>query len=341
MLTLLRAGLRDALGRRALPRPSADRLGETRAWLCRAHDAGGGGVSRSYTLRFSRAHRRRGWLAAYPETTGYIIPTFFDYAAATGDRDYRHRAIRMAEWEIEIQMGCGAVQGGVAGFPPTPAVFNTGQVLFGWSRAFAESGDESLRKAAIRAAEFLVDSQDPDGAWRRHGSRYARPGVNLYDVRTAWGLLEVDRITEDDRFRDAARRNLDLALTRQRPNGWFADCDLEDDTRPRLHTLAYAMEGLLEAGALIDEPRYVTAARRAADALLTRQRPDGSLAGCFDAEWRPAARWSCLTGNAQMALVWFRLFVLTGDGRYRAAGRHLVRDLATAQALDDTPPGLR
>lgn len=338
----LRSAVRDvlALSARAVSRQS--HLAEAMLWLCRAQDAAaGGGVARSYALGFKRAHNRRGWLAAYPETTGYIIPTFFNYAAFSGDTSFRDRALRMAEWEIEVQMECGAVQGGVIGFPPTPAVFNTGQVLLGWARAFHETGNEQFRKAAIRAAEFLVEAQDGDGAWRRHGSRYARAGVNVYDARTAWGLLETARITNAARYRQAAQANLDFALTRQRPNGWFAQCCLEDDTRPLLHTLAYTMEGFLEAGVILEDPRYVAAAKRAANALLGCQRTDGSLAGRFDAKWRSASGWSCLTGDAQTAVVWFRLFELTGRQHYLDAARRMTHFLARTQDLAARDPGVR
>jgi uncharacterized protein YyaL (SSP411 family) len=337
----LRYVIQDALGLAGRVRDAREHLDAAMGWLCRAHDAGGGGVARSYSLRWQRAHRCRGWLAAYPETTGYIIPTFLDYARLTGQEEYRRRAIRMAQWEAEIQMESGAVQGGVIGFRATPAVFNTGQVLFGWVRAFEETGDELFRKAAIRGADFLVDAQDDDGAWRRFGSRYARKGVNVYDARTAWGLLDAYRVTEEQRHREAAVRNLDFALSRQRDNGWFADCCLDDDARPLLHTLAYAMEGLLEAGRALAAPRYIEAARRAADALRARQRPDGSLAGRFDARWEPAARWSCLTGNAQTAVVWLRLHEHTGEGGYLDAADRILRYLKATQDLDAADPGIR
>ena len=334
--------LRDALKLKDPAESSDVHLRETMSWLCRAQDATeSGGVSRSYTLRFRKEHKRRGWLPAYPETTGYIIPTFYDYAAAYGSDDFRHRALRMARWEAEIQMECGAVQGGVVGFPPTPAVFNTGQVLFGWSRAFRESGDEAFRTAAVRAAQFLVDAQDGDGAWRRGGSRYARAGVNVYDARTAWGLVEAGEATGDERFAASARRNLDFALSRQHANGWFSDCCLDDDANPLLHTIAYTMEGLLEAGVRLKEPRYVAAAQRPADALLDHQRSDGSLAGRFDARWRPASRWSCLTGDAQTAIVWLRLLEVTGDSRYREPARRLIRFLKTTQDLRNADLGIR
>jgi len=185
-----------------------------------------------------RAHNRSGWLASYPETTGYIIPTFFKYAALTGNSEYRDRAIRMAQWEVDVQMESGAVQGGVIDFRPTPAIFNTGQVLFGWAAAYKETGNEAFLLAAKGAANFLVAAMDPDGAWRRHGSEYARRGVNVYDARTAWGLLEASEVTHDPAHRAAAIRNLDFVLTQQRVNGWFEECCLDDNTRPLLHTIA-------------------------------------------------------------------------------------------------------
>src|SRR5262249_47996136 len=153
--------------------------------------------------------------------------------------------------------------------------------------------------AARRAADFLVAAQSEDGAWRHHTSRYARPGVNTYDARVAWGLLEAWQITGDPWHHHAGTRNLKWVLTHQRDNGWFDDCCLSDNTQPLLHTIAYTMEGLLEAGALLGDAGLVDAARRAADALRARQRADGSLAGRFDASWRSCARWSCLTGDAQ------------------------------------------
>jgi len=312
------------------------------AWLCRAQDAtGGGGVARSYSLKWNKAHGKRGWIDAYPETTGYIIPTFFDYASIAGDKNFGERALRMAEWEICVQMDNGAVQGGTIAFSPTPAVFNTGQVLFGWSRAFRETGQERFRISARRAADFLLSVLDSDGGWRRAGSKYARCGINLYDARTAWGLIEVFRITGEPGYREAARRNLDFVVSQQWPNGWFPNCCLDDDLHPLLHTIAYTTEGLLESGLLLNDPKYVDAARRPLDMLLSRQRSDGSLAGRFDSDWRPAARWTCLTGDAQTALCWLRLFEITRSQKYFDAARRMNRFVMETQDLTSPDPGIR
>lgn len=165
--------------------------------------------------------------------------------------------------------------------------------------------------------------------------------VNTYDARTSWGLLELARVSREPAYEAAAIRNLDFVLTQQAASGWFANCCLSDDERPLLHTIAYTVEGLLAAGVMLDTTTYVDAARKAADALISALRPDGGLAGRFDSLWRPTVRWSCLTGNAQIALVWLRLSELTGDGGYRDAARRANAYLCRTQNLLAKNPGIR
>ena len=70
----------------------------------------------------------------------------------------------MADWEIEVQMPIGAVMGGTVDQPPTPAVFNTGQVMLGWFARLRRPAAIRTRSALERAADFLVSSLDRDGA---------------------------------------------------------------------------------------------------------------------------------------------------------------------------------
>src|SRR5438105_4326367 len=79
------------------------------AWVCAAHDAASdGGVAGWYNLV-------RGWGGSYPETTGYIIPTFLHYGTTMGEPEATQRAIRMANWEIDVQLPSGAVRSGAMG----------------------------------------------------------------------------------------------------------------------------------------------------------------------------------------------------------------------------------
>ena len=342
MIDLIRIAFSDLLGLSSEAGTPLEHLAAVMAWLCLAQDAAqGGGVSRGYSLKWTRTYGKAGWLPPYPETTGYIIETFYDYAALSGDASYRERAARMAHWESKVQMESGAVQGAVIGFEQTPAIFNTGQVCFGWARAYEETREESFLASARRAADFLVHAEDPDGAWRRHGSQYARSGVNVYDTRTAYGLARAWQVTGEPRHRDAAAANLAFATSRLRPNGWIEECCLTDNEHPLLHTLAYAAEGWIGGGVILGDDRFVEAGRRTAEALMARQSQDGGLAGRFDASWNEAASWSCLTGDAQTSICWWRLFEITGDARFRDAGRAMNRYLMKTQRRSDPNPAVR
>ena len=340
---LLRLILRDIAGRPAQrPRDPMAHLQAAMEWLCRAQDAAAdGGVSRSFCVAWHPYFRTRGWLPAYPETTGYIIPTMFDYAALTGDDSVRARAVRMADWEIAVQMPNGAVQGGVVGMSPSPAVFNTGQVIFGWLRAARETRDERYLRAAERAGRFLLECQDADGSWRRGLSQYAKQGPQTYNTRTAWALIELADVSGDRTFAVAGIRNIDAALARQLDNGWFAGNCLDDDEAPLTHTIAYATRGVLESGRLLDNERYLLAARRTADAVCSRLRRDGSLAGRYDRRWDATVQWSCMTGNAQMSIIWLHLWSVFGEPRYLEASRRCLRFIARRQDLHHGSDGVR
>ena len=335
-----------ARGYLSLPKPRAEAslaLDAAMQWICRAQDAtDDGGVSRSYAFAYNAYFRRTGWLPSYPETTGYIIPTMFEYARRSGREEFFARAVRMTDWECDIQMPGGAVMGGTVDAAPTPAIFNTGQVLFGWVRAFEETRNSRYIEAAIRAGDFMIASQDADGAWRKNLTNFASGAIPsyTYNTRSAWGMLLLGKASGESKYTDAAVRNVEYALTQQLPNGWFENNCLWDPARPLLHTIAYALRGVLEIGMALDIPRYVNAVKPAADALIARQRPDGSLAGRFDRDWQPTVDYSCLTGNVQMGTVWAGLYRVTGEQKYLDALARANAFTRSVQWMGTGNPGL-
>jgi predicted ATP-grasp superfamily ATP-dependent carboligase len=311
------------------------------AWLCAAQDvAQGGGVSRGFTVIGESANR---WQRAYPETTGYIIPTMLECAERYGRPEWRSRALRMAEWLMAIQYPSGGITGGVEGQNLPPVVFNTGMVLFGWCKAYEATRDARYLDAMMRAATFLVSAQDGDGAWRRYTTTRSEPHVHAYDVLVSWSLLLASRHLGEPRLEDAARKNLDFTVGLQQPNGWFKQNGLRPRKhhRPLTHTIGYAAQGLLECGIALDEPRYVSSARLAADAVCERVTSSGYVPGEFSADWKPAAPWCCLTGTAQLAVIWLRLREITGDDAYLAVARRANAYVKATQTLHRSSAGGR
>jgi hypothetical protein len=299
------------------PDPGIDRTAEEAiGWLCRAQDnstSQDGGVARHFSLT-------AGWSSSYPETTGYIIPTVLAYAVLRNDQRLRLRAKRMLDWLISIQLPDGGFQGGTIGASPVTSVtFNTGQILIGLASGVREFGDE-YRAAMCRAAHWLVESQDPDGCWRKHPSPFAEPGEKAYETHVAWGLLEAARVEPNPEYARAALANVEWALRLQRDNGWFERCCLSNPTQPLTHTIGYVLRGVLEAYRYTEDPALLKASCRTADGLVSALREDGFLPGRLDSNWHGTVEWACLTGSVQIAHCWLLLYQYTGDARFATAG---------------------
>ncbi len=325
---------------RRLPNPPLDArrgLEAAAQWLARAQDATDcDGVSANYDVT------KRQWAGAYPETTGYIIPTFLRYSHVSGNREYRERALRMAVWESDIQLPEGGVRAGTMDATRiVPTIFNTGQVLFGWLAAWQETQDTRFRDSVVRAADWLSAAQDPDGAWRRFASPFAAHALNTYNTRVAYALAEAGHALGEPRYLDAAVRNVQWALTQMRANGWLENNDLEDNERPLTHTIAYATRGILEVGLIAADGAFVDAAAHIARSVAQSQRRDGALPGRLDSAWRPASRWTCVTGNAQMAIIWHRLAAATGDTSWKPAAENAIRFNLSIQNLTSVDGGVR
>lgn len=301
-------------------------------WLCRAHDAGGKGVSAGYFLR-------RGWMPPYPETTGYIIPTLL--RCADSDPNYIERARTMGDWEMEIQLPSGAVRGGI-GINEYPIVFNCGQVILGWVSLYQHARDERYLQAAMRAADWLVSIQDADGKWTRHTYLDA---PRAYHARVAWPLLEVYALCGDTRYKTAALRFLAWLVPQQRKNGFFPHMALDPTQKPITHTIAYTLRGVLECSRLLgDEGASAYAAVQRAVSQLLDAHPQTAATGWLPAEldesWAGVSNHTCLTGNAQLAIVMLALSS-THDQRTTRVGHALIERIKTHQSLTNPHPGIR
>lgn len=309
-----------------------DAVREGIAWLWRAQDNAAshdGGVARDYSLE-------RGWATSYPETTGYIVPTLLAHAERTGCAESRERARRMLDWFLAIQLPGGGFQGGrIDSTPVVPVTFNTGQILIGLAAGVATFGDP-YRDAMHAAARWLTESLDPDGCWRRHPTPFAGPGEKAYETHVSWGLFEAERVAPRHGYGPAGLRNVAWALSKQQPNGWFADNCLSDPERPLTHTIGYVLRGVIEGYRLAPNAELLAAAVRTADGLLPAIEADGRLPGQLDAQWRPAADYVCLTGSVQIAHCLLLLHGLTGRAEYRDRGFAL--NAYVRRTLDMTGP---
>lgn len=332
--------LRDRIGMsRHAEREIEVHLRAAAEWILRGQAATpDDGVAHSFDVKKGK------WLASYPETTGYIIPTLYDFARYYDAPEYATAAERMARWEVAIQLEDGGVRAGtMAAEIVVPTVFNTGQVLFGLARAFQETGDNAIQIALRRAADWLVDAQDTDGAWRKFPSPFTTAKLNSYNTRSAFGLVRAFEVLHERRYLDAADANVTWTLGRAVENDWLPDNCLSSNEGDiaLTHTIAYSIRGILEVGVSTANSAYVDHAIRMARRVAQAQRADGALPGYLNPRWEAAARWSCVTGNSQMAINWLRLSKIAGEASFVDCAVRANRFNMRLQDCEAANPGIR
>jgi uncharacterized protein YyaL (SSP411 family) len=275
------------------------------------------------------------WLGQYTEITGYGVSLMAHLYRWHGETRFLEAARQAARFLATIQTERG-------GFPdcPRPAAgcagqpshtFDTAMCTMGLMDLYAVDADDEYLERARRASRWLLELQQKDGSFRSaEGPQEEHDAaLNFFDdgscihVKNAMALLKVDEAVGTGAFTEAARRACDYALRLQDADGFF--WALPSRRFVFTHAHCYACEGLLSAGAYLEEERYTRAALKGIQWLQKVQNADGSVYQVYT-DRRPlkerlrgavsAHRVADATSQAA------RLFALSGSGyreNYRRA----------------------
>ncbi len=302
-------------------------LEATMRWMSLAQEVTtNGGVSAYYDI----ANKK--WSKAYRETTGYIIETFISYFKITKNKLFLDKAIEMGEWEIKVQCDDGAFGEVKPDGSIGKKIFNTGQIIIGLICLYKETADQKYLSAARKAADWLVQNQSTNGSWEKFTSQ----GPKTYDARVSWPLLSMHNITQDSKYFDAASKNIQWIISQQKNNGWFDNTSLSTDNSPWTHLIAYTISGLIESYVLLDKPNNIifNSFYKAADKLLEIYNENQFLNCSFDQNWKSKDSYSCITGNAQLAIVWMQIYNFTHEKKFLDGAFSIIEQIKKTQIID-------
>lgn len=329
MYQLLQVSVNDLFKKKEKIYENKKHIKEALTWLKRAQDVSNtGGVSAWYSL-VSR------WAPPYIETTGYIIDTFLECADYFGNKSLVRRAVKMADFIVDMQLEAG----GYRTHPPSqkkesyPTVFNTGQDLLGLTSIYKKTHNQKYLDSCIKAANFLCKIQEKDGSWVKY--TYGNK-THVYHTRVAWGLLKVYQLTNNLKYKKAALKNLKWAKKFQLRNGWFQNAELPppNPSAPYTHTISYTIEGFLFSGLILNDEKWIETAIKSADQLLEYFNRHEALPGTFDRKWQSLDNFSCLTGDAQISVVWLVLYKFTKNEKYKTAAIKMNNFLKSTQKIN-------
>ncbi|MDZ4681566.1 MAG: prenyltransferase/squalene oxidase repeat-containing protein [Saprospiraceae bacterium] len=299
-------------------------------WLERCIAVNGGTGAAAYR------HLWRGWASPYPETTGYLIETLFDYHHSRLDESLKQAAISCADWLVQLQQADGAFPGGV-GVKGAPIVFDTGQILFGLTRAYAETGDSRYLQSVEKAVNWLLSRWEMDGCWKQNA--YVSGYEPSYYTRVVWAVLYANQYLRAESVNQVMQTALLHYAAKITSVQSVRDWGFKPGEPAFTHTIAYTLQGFLEAARLLSDSNTLSLAKALADRLLQVRQAAGCLAGAYDENWRGNYRFVCLTGNAQCSLLFSRLFEITGEAIYREEALWLLGSVLKKQGRNGALAG--
>ena len=228
------------------------------AWI-RANELSTGGI---------RVHSEHS--DAYPEVSGYLIPTLLKY----GERELTKRLIR---WLLCIQRADGSY----TSHNGLPHVFDTGQVLRGLL-AGAELMPDAL-DAAQRAAKYLCKEMDRDGSGG-YGNRYSGEIPETVHLYVLPPLMKAAEVLEYPPFAKCAEQCVEY----YHGHSHFLQ------TTNLTHFIGYELEALIDLG-------HADKAAPLLERLGEQQDIEGFMRG------KDGANWVCVPGLAQLAVCWYKI----------------------------------
>ncbi|MEZ4921046.1 MAG: hypothetical protein R2792_18235 [Saprospiraceae bacterium] len=284
-------------------------------WLRQSHLAcGEGGLAHSYSLW-------KGWEKAYPETTGYAIPTLLHWSEQLCEKKWEEMARVCSDWLETQQLPSGAFPGLLEG-SEHPSIFNTTQILFG----LQATGKE---QAIFRALDWINSTTEADGSWKQ--AAYVPGFQPSYYTRGVWAVLSVLESHSMPELREKMACAVALYKKRMLGNGAVSDWGFWPGKPAYTHTIAYTLNGLWGCTQYLPDPEITDQLCTAADAMWQQRQARRKWPGSFKPDWSGNYRFACLTGHAQLSIFYSRLFEDTGNNTYKMAAQDLLQSLLKYQ----------
>lgn len=279
------------------------------------------------------------YFPSYPETSGYILASLI-YAHHKRITTFpREKIDAVASYLVNVQNKDGGYASTHTHRPGISMAFNTGQVLCGLSTYYSQiESNESIKSALLRAGNFLADQIQPDGTYCE---KSCFNGKRSYYIRATVGLIMAGKLFDEKRWIESAKRNAKLVFSNQNTQGWYDLCSFEDGPLFNLHGLSYTIDGMMSCGLLLNEDSYIESAKRAIDAIMSKNYEEspfpGLLPAHFSKNYERTSNELSPTGVAQFSIPCSKLSKLFNEKRYSNLSNKLIQHLKPFHIQDSKP----
>jgi len=281
----------------------------------------------------------------YPEITGYFLSALRFLYDIEKNRNYLEYSKLSANWLVSIYDKYGGI---IQGFSLDSAKkeliysFDTAICAKGLLDSFVITGEEKYLEYAKKMIWYLTDEAlENDGSVKPYKNLktnefeeskdvwYKRKGC--FHIKTAIPFIQLYEITNDRRLFENAVKILNTYSKYQNPDGSF---NLhQNDKVINLHTLCYALEGLLFGYQVTKNDNYLKSCSDAANWCAEKIENDGSINLWFNSKYKSKAAYSV----AQLIRIMILLSSLNKNDTYKKNVDKLHSFQILLQAVTNDP----
>jgi len=275
----------------------------------------------------------------YPEITGYYISTMRFLFEHEKKQEFLKAAQSSAEWLIKIYEKYGAIIQGINSDKSKDSLsysFDTSICVNGILDYYLMSSNiqyleyskrmiQSLITNAIEEDGTILPFRKPEQYLENKDVWYKQKGC--FHIKNSISLVKLYKITSESRYLEHAKKICDAYRQFQKKDEMF--CIHQDSKIVNLHTLCYALEGLLYTYNITRNDDYLSSCKLALDWVIKQIQQDGSIKLWFNSKYREKASYPV----AQLIRIMILLDKLEKDASYKKTIDKLYSHLLSFQKI--------
>ena len=280
----------------------------------------------------------------YPEITGYFISTLQFLYSQNNDSKFSQYAKYSSDWLIQIYKKFGVIIQGINSSSNNNLTFSFDSAICakGLLDYYKMSKETLYLDYAKKILSDLLDEAiDVNGSVQPFkeisANQYQESNQIWYKqegclhIKTAIPFFELYRISGNDEYLKTALSICDRISIYQNSDGSIR---LHNNSQIiNLHTLCYALEGLLYGFHETKNPAYKKICENAVDWCISQMNEDGSIPLWFNSQYNSKSGYPI----AQLIRIMILLDKIDSNSNYKSSTHHLYKFLLSLQASDSDP----
>ena len=188
---------------------------------------------------------------------------------------------------------------------------------------YVHTKDTKFLLSGIKASNWLASCINNEGVFDKY--HYYDGFMPSYYTRVCWPLLLFkDYEGYNESNVNSVKKVLNNIKNKKLQNLFIADSGFKPNSYAFLHTIAYTIRGFLECSLILNDDEMYNIAYNLSEKLSKKYELKKRLGGAYYENFKEISSYRCLTGEAQLVIIFNKLARISNDFRFLNTGLKML-----------------